>query len=149
MEEKTDIAGLLNPSQRGSLATTLSTLEAMLCEIERNLTFGGCKGILYEVKDDVPAPAKGEILQRISLIRGRIEVMTELFALEKRTREVGRDATGKLAYGWEILEGAKARYLQGYGAVAEGLAQHLDPHLNGIIDVVDEIRDLVMGRHKE
>lgn len=140
---------LLNPSQQGSLATTLSTLEEMLCEIERNLTLGGCKGILYEVQDDVPVTIRGEILKRISLIREKIKVMAEEFELEKRSKGVSRDTMGKLVYGWEILEGAKARYLRGYGTVAEGLAEALDPQLKEIVVLVDEMRDLVIGEKKE
>ncbi len=148
-DEQRKRSKLLNPSQQGSLATTLSTLEEMLCEIERNLTLGGCKGVLYEVLDDVPAPMHKEILNRISLIRDRIKIMAEEFGLEKRTKGVSRDTMGKLVYGWEILEGAKARYLRGYGAVAEGLAEALDPQLKEIIVLVDEMRDLVIGEKRE
>lgn len=148
-DDQHDGGKLLNPSQRGSLATTLSTLEEMLCEIERNLTLGGCKGVLYEVQDDVPVQMRGEILKRLSLVREKIKVMEERFDLEKKSRGVSRDTMGKLVYGWEILEGAKARYLRGYGAVADGLAEALDPQLDEIIGLVDEMRDLVMGEKKE
>jgi len=148
-DEEPNCSNLLNPSQQGSLATTLSTLEEMLCEIERNLTLGGCKGVLYEVRDDVPVPIQRAVLKRISLVREKIKVMAERFDLEKRSKAVSRDTMGKLVYGWEILEGAKARYLRGYGAVAEGLAEALDPQLKEIIALVDEMRDLVISEKKE
>jgi len=144
-----DSEGLLNTSQRASVSTTLSTLEEMLCEIERNLNCGGCKGVLYEVRDDVPVPIRGDVLKRISLIREKIKIIAEQFDLEKRSKVVSRDTMGKLVYGWEILEGAKARYLRGYGAVAEGLAEALDPQLKEIIALVDEMRDLVIGEKKK
>lgn len=147
-DERPDSSRLLNPSQQGSLATTLSALEEMLCEIERNLTLGGCKGVLYEVRDDVPVPIQGEVLKRIALIREKIKAMAERFDLEKKSKAVSRDTMGKLVYGWEILEGAKARYLRGYGAVAEGLAEALDPQLKEIVALVDEMRDLVIGENK-
>lgn len=142
-------SGLLNPYQRGGITTTLSTLEEMLCEIELTLTGGGCKGVLYEMRDDLPAIVKEELLKRITLVRDRIEVMTKQFALEKRSKDASKNFMGKLAYGWEILEGAKARHLRGYGAVAEGLAEVLDPHLNDIIILVDEMRDIMIGNKKE
>jgi hypothetical protein len=147
--EQPSSARLLNPNQRRSLATTLSVLEEMLCEIERTLTGGGYKGFLFELQDDVPSPVKDEILKRISLVRERIEVMAEQFTLEKRSDEASRDLMGKLAYGWEILEGAKARYQRGYGTVAEGLAEALDPQLDDILVFVNEMRDLVTGEKKE
>jgi len=45
-ENRLDSASLLNPNQRGGLATTLITLEEMLCEMELTITGGCCKGIL-------------------------------------------------------------------------------------------------------
>ena len=96
----------------------------------------------------MPTPVKGELLKRISLVRERICVMKGEFDLEKRSKDASRDFMGKLVYGWEILEGAKARHLRGYGAVAEELANALDPHLNEIIILVDEMRDLVIGSKK-
>lgn len=146
--ERHDSRKLLNPLQQGRLTTTLSTLEEMLCEVERNLTLGGCKGILYEVRDDIPEPVQRELVQRISLIRKRIAIIAEQFGLKKRSEDASRGIMGKLAYGWEILAGAKAGYLQGSGMVAEGLAAVLDPQLDGIIVLVNEMRDLVIGEKK-
>ncbi|HTP65556.1 MAG TPA: hypothetical protein VMJ66_09215 [Geobacteraceae bacterium] len=147
-DKHADSSRLLNPLQRGSLATTLSVLEEMLCEIEGNFTFGGCKGVLYEVRDDVPVAIHGEVLKRISLIREKIKFMAERFDLEKRSKDASRDFMGKLVYCWEILEGAKARHLRGYGAVAGELEEALDPHLNNIIILVDEMRELVISEKK-
>lgn len=140
---------LLNSYQRRSLATTLSVLEEMLCEIERTLTGGGYKGILFELRDDISPSVKEEILKRISLIKERAEALAEQFTLEKRVDEAGRDFMGKLSYGWEILEGAKAAHQQGYGTVAEGLGETLDPQIDGILFLVNEMRDLVTGQKKD
>jgi hypothetical protein len=147
--EQPGSAKLLNPNQRRGLATTLSVLEEMLCEIERTLTGGGYKGVLFELRDDVPSPVKGEILKRISLIKERIEAVAEQFVLSKRSSDASSDFMGKLAYGWEILVGAKARYQRGYGTVAEGLAEVLDPQLDDILVLLDGVRDLVTGEKKE
>lgn len=147
--EKPDNAKLLNPNQRSGLTTTFFILEEMLCEIELRLSGGCCKGVLYEMRDDLPVQVKEELLKRISLVRERIRVIKEEFALEKRSRDASSDAVGKLVYGWEILEGAKARHLKGYGAVAERLAEALDPHLNDLIILVDEMRNMVIGNKEE
>jgi len=147
--ERHDNAQLLNPYQRDCLSTTLSTLDEMLCEIEQSMTGNGHKRVLYEMQDDVPTPIKKEIVKRISLIMDRIEVMKEQFALKKSNHKASKNFLAKLAYGWEILEGAKARHLQKYGVVSQGLAEVLDPRINDIIILVDEIQDLVIGKKKE
>ncbi len=147
--ERHDNAQLLNPYQRDGLSTTLGVLDEMLCEIEQSVIVGCHKGVLYEMQDDVPAPVKKEIVRRISLTRERIEVITGQFALKKSTHKTSKNFLAKLAYGWEILEGAKARHLQRYGAVALELAEVLDPQLNNIIILVDEMRDLVIGEKKK
>lgn len=148
-DEQPDSTRLLNPNQRGSLAATLGVLEEMLLEIERTLTGGGYKGVLFQLRDDMPLPVKGEILKRISLVRKRIEAMAGQFALRKRSKEVSRESMGKLAYGSEILDGAKARHQEGYGTVAEGLAETLDPQLDDILVLMNEMRDLVARERKE
>jgi len=146
--EISNSARLLNHNQRGGLTTTLIVLEEILCEIELILAADRCKGVLYEMRNDLPDQVKEEMQRRINLVRERIRVMVEEFALEKRNKDASRDFMGKLVYCWEILEGAKARHLSGYGAVAEELAETLDPHLNNIIILVDEMRDLVIGNKK-
>jgi hypothetical protein len=147
--EQPESVRLLNPDQRRSLAITLSVLEEMLYEIERTLSGGGYSGVLFELRDDLPSQVKGEILKRISLVREKIGSMAEEFALEKRKNEASRDFMGKLAYAWEILEGTKARHQRGHGAVAEGLAETLDPQLDDILFLVNQMQNLVTGERKE
>jgi hypothetical protein len=142
--ENSNNAKLLNPNQRGHLTTTLGVMEEMLCEIEQTLTVGCCTGVLY-----LPAQVKEEVLRRISLVRNRVEITKGEFALEKSGKDASRVFKGKLVYSRGILEEAKARHQRGYGAVAEGLAEALDPHIDAIITLVDDMRDLVMGKAKE
>jgi hypothetical protein len=147
--EQPDSVRFLNPYQRRSLAITLSVLEEMLYEIERTLSNGGYSGVLFELRDDLPSEVKGEVLKRISLVREKIGSMAEEFALEKRKNEASRDFMGKLAYAWEILEGAKARHQRGYGEVAEGLAEALDPQLDDVLFLMNQMQDLVTTKKKE
>jgi hypothetical protein len=142
-EDQHDSTTLLNVNQRSGLAMTLSVLEEMLYEIELNISCCPCRWVMFEMNDDVPTPIKREIVNKIALIRGRIGIIMEEFSLKKRIKSAGGDVMGKLSYAWQILEGTKARHLRGYGAVAEGLAERLDPQLNTIIVLVDEIRHLI------
>jgi|GEM_PF-624986 len=141
--EQPDSADLLNPNQRNSLASTLRVLEEILSETKLNISCSFCLDIMYEVNDDLPAAVKEESLKRIMLIREKIRAIMEEFVLERRSKRTSQDIIGKLSYAWEILEGTKARYLRGYGAVAEGLAEHLDPQINAVILLVDEILKMI------
>lgn len=147
--EHSDRLQFLNPYQRESLTTTMSLLEEMLFEIDRTLACGGYKGVVFGLRDDISSSAKEGVLKRISLARKRIEAVAERFVLGKRSKEASRDFMGKLAYGKEILEGAKATYLRGYGPVSEGLAGSLDPQLDGILFLVNEMQVLITGQKKE
>jgi len=141
--ERRHSVALLNASQKNSLSMTLSVLEEMLYEIEKNISCGAYCWIMHEMNDDLPAPVKKEIVRKIAVIRERIKVMMEEFDLRKRKRKASGDIMGKLSYAWEMLEGTKARYLRGYGAVAEGLTERLDPQLNAIIALMNEIQKLI------
>jgi hypothetical protein len=98
---------------------------------------------MFEMSDDLPTQAKKEIVKQIAIIRGRVGTVMEEFALKKRIKSPRGEILGKLSYAWQILEGTKASHLRGYGSVAEGLAEHLDPQLNTIILLVDEMRNLI------
>jgi hypothetical protein len=140
-------ARLLNPNQKKSLMMSLRVLEEMLNEIEFTISRGPVSWITYEMSGDgLPAPVKNEIIRKVSFIREEIRETMEEFALMKRARRATGDVIGKLSSAWEILEGAKAKHLSGYGTVAEGLTGRLDPRLDKIIALVDEIRNLVSGK---
>ncbi|MBW7940846.1 MAG: hypothetical protein H3C64_00240 [Candidatus Kuenenia stuttgartiensis] len=52
----------------------------------------------------------------------------------------------KMSSCWCILEDAKARKLKRYGVVANELEDVLDPHLNGIIDLIFDMERLLLEK---
>jgi hypothetical protein len=54
-----------------------------------------------------------------------------------------RQILSDLSYCWEILEGSKAKKLRGYGEVAEGLEEVLDPQINIIVDLITEMENIL------
>lgn len=144
MERRSDLSTLLNPGQTKSLIMTLSILEETLVEIEFAILHRPGRWITYEISDDeLPDEIKTDIVARIAVIRERISRIMQEFNLPKRNKRTGAEIVGKLAFAWEILEGAKAKHLRGYGAIAEGLAEELDPRLDAVIVLVDDVRRIV------
>jgi len=133
----------LNEYQRRGLSATFRTLEEMMQEIETVINSDGYKGSLLEIDNDSSPQAREEILKRIRLIRGEISRLSKQFSLEMKQMKSSRQMLSNLSYCWEILEGSKAKKLRGYGEVAEGLEQVLDPHINTIVDLIAEMENIL------
>ena len=136
----------LNEYQRRGLSATFRTLEEMMHEIETMINGDGYKGSLLEIDNDSSPQAREEILKRIRLIRGEISRLSKQFSLEMKQMKSSRQMLSNLSYCWEILEGSKAKKLRGYGEVAEGLEEVLDPQINTIIDIITDIEN-ILKRH--
>ena len=133
----------LNEYQRRGLSATFRTLEEMMHEIETMINGDGYKGSLLEIDNDSSPQAREEILKRIRLIRGEISRLSKQFSLEMKQMKSSRQMLSNLSYCWEILEGSKAKKLRGYGEVAEGLEEVLDPQINTILDLITEMENIL------
>ena len=146
MDKKIE-ASILNEPQRRGLSATFITLEEMMYEIETVINSGGYRGSLLEIDNDISPQAKEEVLKRIRLIREKISRLSKQFSLEMKQMKSSRQIFADLSYCWEILEGSKAKKLRGYGEVAEGLKEILDPQINTIIDLITDMENLIkIGR---
>ena len=133
----------LNEYQRRGLSATFRTLEEMMQEIETVINSDGYKGSLLEIDNDSSPQAREEILKRIQLIREKIARLSKQFFLEMKQMKSSRQILSDLSYCWEILEGSKAKKLRGYGEVAEGLEEVLDPQINTIVDLITEMENIL------
>jgi len=133
----------LNEYQRRGLSATFRTLEEMMQEIETVINSDGYKGSLLEIDNDSSPQAREEILKRIQLIREKIARLSKQFFLEMKQMKSSRQILSDLSYCWEILEGSKAKKLRGYGEVAEGLEEVLDPQINTILDLITEMENIL------
>ncbi len=118
---------MLNEAQERSLSVTLRIVEDRLREIEQMIEAGDYKGVLKEIKNDVPPKMKDKIREKSSLVRNRIKMLTERFDLVKEPGVTSRLALSRLSYCWEILQDARSQKLKRFGSVAEGLGDVLDP----------------------
>ena len=133
----------LNEYQRRGLSATFRTLEEMMQEIETVINSDGYKGSLLEIDNDSSPQAREEILKRIQLIREKIGRLSKQFSLEMKQMKASRQILSDLSYCWEILEGSKAKKLRGYGEVAEGLEEVLDPQINIIVELITEMENIL------
>jgi len=133
----------LNEYQRRGLSATFKTLEEMMHEIGTMINGDGYKGSLLEIDNDISPQAREEILKRIGLIREKISHLSKQFSLEMKQMKSSRQMLSDLSYCWEILEGSKAKKLRGYGEVAEGLEEVLDPQINIIVELITEMENIL------
>ncbi len=130
---------LLDEYQKRGLTVTLRVVEEIIHDIERTLTEGERHGIFKDMRDDIQADNKAEILSKLPVIRERITDVKDAFGLEKIYRENTNEVLGRLNFCWEILIGSKAKGLAGYGSVSKGLDEVLDPQMDAIIKLIEEI----------
>jgi hypothetical protein len=142
-EIKVNDRTILNEPQRRGLSATFRILEEMMHEIETMITNDRFKGNLIEIDNDVSPGAREEIVKRIQLVREKVSSLSKQFALEMKQTKSSSQILADLSYCWEILEGSKAKKLRGYGEVAEGLEEVLDPQINTIIDLITEMENIL------
>jgi len=142
-EIKVNARTILNEPQRRGLSATFRILEEMMHEIETMITSDRFKGNLIEIDNDVSPGATEEIVKRIQLVREKVSSLSEQFTLEMKQTKSSSQILADLSYCWEILEGSKAKKLRGYGEVAEGLEEVLDPQINTIIDLITEMENIL------
>jgi hypothetical protein len=128
---------LLNEPQRRRLSLTLAAIEKKLRTAQIMAGAGDYKGVLYELRNDIPVEACLLLGEKISEIREKIKAIAGMFSLEKKEEALlpGIDAELSIEQVW--IEEIKSKRLRGYGEVAAGLPDVLDP-------VLDELSALLL-----
>ena len=134
---------MLNDSQKRRVSVTLSSLEEDFHDMERLLLSLDYVGAVHEMENDIPAPARNALIDKIGGIKNRIRTLAERFDIERERRSLRRQLFARLTYNWTTLEEIKTRYLRGYGMAAEVLKETLDPELDAIIDLIREMERLL------
>lgn len=140
---------MLNKDQKRGLTIALRIMEENIRDIEQVFNSDNYNGILYDTKCNMDEGVKKEILKRVLLMKDRIKVLSERFDLEKEQRDQAKGIFGKMSSCWSILEDVRAKRLKRYGVVSSRLEGILDPHLNGIIDLILDIERLLLEKPNE
>jgi len=138
----------LNEAQRRTVSVTMVLADQALALCERLLQQGGEKGLLYTIEDDLSAPQKDTLLQRIQEMRQILEQLDVSFQLTHHASTLTQLIGGEITYLWTTLEECASHRLRGYGPVSESLKSSLDPLL---VRLIARIRAMerIMGRQTQ
>jgi hypothetical protein len=134
---------MLNSFQRRRVSITLRGLEEDLFDIEARISAEGRAGVLYVLENDIPPAARKALLERIALVRRGVRTAAGQFALEGETTGLRRRLIGELSLLGVSLEEIRTKRLRGYGEIAEGLQEALDPQLDALRDILYEMLGLL------
>jgi len=137
---------LLNANQKRSLSVALRLVEEIFDEVESLILSGPRQGTLLEFTGKLSAEEGKELLERLALGRQVVKEMVRRFALEKVPLDLRSRLTASLTYLWTVLADAYSKDLRDYGPISEELPQFLDPSLDRLEDLVQEMKRIVLGR---
>jgi hypothetical protein len=140
---------MLNPYQRRRVSTTIRLLEENLFDIEARVSSEGRSGVLYTLNNNIPPAVKKALLDKIGIIRHGVRKIAGQFELEEETTWLRQRLVGELSLMGVSLEEIMARRLRGYGEIAEGLQEMLDPQLNALRAVLYEMLRLLAAGEKD
>lgn len=142
-------AGLLSALQRNSLRITLRLADEAFQDVMRLLEEAPYEGALHGMADDLTPDQKAAIAEEVRQAGEIIRRLRARFALDPEVHDKSRLILGKVITAWEMVMEGRARYLRGYGPVAPGLAEALDPSIERLGDALTRIETLARtGRNR-
>ena len=136
---------ILNEAQRRRVSITFAMVEKELLEVEELIQSGRRAGILYEIENDVPDEIEGPLIEKINSIREKIDNIKAEFSLHKETMSLTQKLGSKLSLLSVDVEEIESKRLKGYGEIAEGLKESLDPRLSEIKEEFYNMLKLLRG----
>lgn len=121
------------------LSVSMQVLEETLSEVEETIMGGKQRKIMTETVDNISPWGKALILKRIEEIKELISYIFQKLNLEKRREETKNRILGVMTIQCVNLEEIESKRLRGYGEVPDELREFLDPRVNKMIRLVDEI----------
>jgi hypothetical protein len=124
---------MLSEKHRRAITSTLLLLDRTLCEIEEYARGREIRSVLYVEHNTLSVAQRRELLAEIERIRGLLRELKDRLGLEARITEVDHKIWGRCSSFWEVLAETKSRSLRRYGSPPDGLAEYLDPRIDGLI----------------
>jgi hypothetical protein len=134
---------LLNESQHRALSVRLAMLDQQIAEAEALLAGNTPVGRMFEIVPDIPADTTNELLRLFKQVRELVEKLRTQFNLKTRRVTTSQKLMGSFSILWTILEDSHADKLRGFGEVASELTSELDPKINIIIELINDIKGRV------
>jgi len=132
------------------LSVSMQILEDTITEVEEIIIKDANRSrVMMETIDNISSWEKARILRCTEEIKKLINHMAQKLSLEKRSEETKSQILGSMAIQWVNLEEIKSRRLCGYGEVPNELREFLDPQVDRIMSLVDEISKIVSSKEKD
>lgn len=132
---------MLNLSQKKSLGITLGIVEDELRRLEWMLDRSAEDWLFSHFTDDLKPEERPLIGEKIQRLREELTSLKSCFDLHYSSKEFLLSSLVKAfaLYLAVQLENAKSNKLKGYGEIAPGLKESLDPKLEGMIPLLNEM----------
>jgi len=132
------------------LSVSMQVLEDTISEVEEIIMKdANQRKLMNETIDNISSWEKALILKRIEEIRGLINYIAKELNLEKRREETRSQILGAMTIQWVNLEEIKSKKLSGYGEVPDEMREFLDPQVDRIISLVNEIAKIATSKEKD
>jgi len=136
-------------SHERAIATTLKGVEDTLCNIEGLMERRDCERILTRDIQQLSSIETNTLKECIGEIRKIIKYIADELGLEKREDNVRGKIIGTLIIKSINLEEIKSKRLRGYGEVPDELREFLDPQIDKMMRLVDEICKIASSKDKK
>ncbi len=134
---------LLNPAQKNSIRIALRLLEERIFWIEVLLSQKEHDGILYRFENDLTSSQVSQLQTIFKKIEDLIAAFKQTFDLVGENEKLSQILNGSSSYFWSIVADKKADKLKRYGDVSQDLAKELDPLVNNLIDLLNEVKRIL------
>jgi len=140
MKEKRSISTTEN--HRRAIGTTLILLDELLSEFEQIARGRETRSVLYREKNSLTPEQRERLLSEITRMREVMLEIAETIGIEAKVEDLGRKVWGSSSAFWEVLVQTESKYLKGYGKVAQGLANYLDPQIEALVESLIGISEI-------
>lgn len=135
-------------NHKARLSVSMEVLEDTISDVEEFIRSANQRRVMTETLNNLSPWEKALILKRIEEIRGLIIWIAQKLNLEKRREEIKNRILGAMTIQRVNLEEIKSKRLHGYGEVPDELREFLDPQIDKIMSLVDEICRIASSKHK-
>lgn len=133
---------MLSGAQRNALRITLRLTEETLCAVMRLLEEPSFEETMHGMVNDLTQDRQQAIAEEVRQGREILRYLRDQFDLDIEIHEKSRLIAGHVITLWEMVMEAHTRYLRGYGRVAPGLPEALDPSIDRLAEIVTRIQKL-------
>jgi len=133
----------ITEAQKNSISSVLLILDETMDEIEELCMTQGKKGILYDVVNNLSEKEKGRVVEDINRIREVIREIARGINIKKKRYETKRLISSRIASLWEMIYEIESSRLKGYGDVSKSLKEYLDPAVDKIIHLLNDIEGVL------